>query len=91
MKLIETKDGTIIEVYVKPNQPEFSVTIEGDEVIIQSTEEPAKGKVNKELVKQLSRVFHSQVELVSGFASRQKRFLVKGVTENEVERQLRDK
>jgi uncharacterized protein len=88
MKLTETKDGTIIEIYVKPNSPRFEVTVENDEVIVRSTEEPEKGKVNKEIVKQLTKLFHAQVELVSGATSRQKRFLIKGLKKNEAERSL---
>ena len=64
MKLTETKDGTIIEVFVKPNSPRFEVKVEGDEIVVHCTEEPVKGKVNKELVKELTRFFHSPVELV---------------------------
>ena len=85
MKLTETKDGTIIEIYVKPNSPKFEVTVEGDEIVVRSTEEPEKGKVNKEILKQLTRVFHTQVELISGATSRQKRFLVRNVEKSVVE------
>jgi uncharacterized protein (TIGR00251 family) len=89
MTLIETRDGTIIEIFVKPKQPDFRVTIDGDEIIVYSTEEPAKGRVNKELMRKLSRVFHSEVEVVSGFTSRQKRLLLRGVAKSEAERILR--
>src|SRR5512136_2486871 len=61
MKLVETKDGTIVEVFVKPNQPKFKITLEGEEVIVLSTQEPVKNKVNKEIIKELSKLFHSQV------------------------------
>jgi uncharacterized protein (TIGR00251 family) len=88
MKLTETKDGTIIEIYVKPNSPKFEVTLEGDEIVVRSTEEPEKGKVNKEIIKKLSQFFHANVELVSGATSRQKRLLVKGAGKTEVERLL---
>jgi uncharacterized protein (TIGR00251 family) len=89
MTLIETRDGTIIEIFVKPKQPDFRVTIDGDEIIVYSTEEPAKGRVNKELMRELSRFFHSEVEVVSGFTSRQKRLLLRGVAKSEAERILR--
>ena len=85
MKVTETKDGTIIEVFVKPNQPKFDIKIDGDEIIVFSTEEPVKGKVNKEIIKELTKRFHAKVEIVSGFASKQKRLLVKGVGKNEAE------
>jgi uncharacterized protein (TIGR00251 family) len=88
MRINETKDGTIIEVFVKPNSPKFNVTIDGDEILVFSTEEPVKGKVNKELIKELSRLFHAKVELVSGATSRQKQLLIKGVGKKQVEQLL---
>ena len=88
MKILETKDGVIIEVFVKPNQPKFNVTIDGGEILVTSTEEPVKGKVNKELIKELSRIFHAKVELVSGSTSRQKQLMIKGVEKNQVEQLL---
>jgi uncharacterized protein (TIGR00251 family) len=90
MKLTETKDGTVIEVFVKPNQPKFKIATDGDEIIVFSTQEPVKGRVNKEIVKQLSKLFHTRVEIISGFNSRQKLLSVKGVTTREVEDLLRE-
>ncbi len=88
MKITETKDGTIIEVFIKPKQPEFNIKIDGGEIIVFCTEEPVKGKVNKELLKALSKFFHTNVELVSGATSRQKRLLIKNIEKSEVERLL---
>ncbi|MEM2081706.1 MAG: DUF167 family protein [Candidatus Bathyarchaeia archaeon] len=79
MKLIETKEGTLIEVFVKPNQPRFSVKLEGNEITVFCTEEPVKGKVNKELIKELSKLFHTEVQIVSGLTSRQKRLIIKNM------------
>jgi uncharacterized protein (TIGR00251 family) len=90
MKLIETKDGTIIEVFVKPQQPKFDVKIDGDYVVVFSTQEPEKGKVNKEILKELAKRFHVKIELVSGFTSREKHVLVRNIGKNEVERLLHD-
>ncbi|MGB9914607.1 MAG: DUF167 domain-containing protein [Candidatus Bathyarchaeales archaeon] len=89
MKLIETKEGTLIEVFVKPNQPRFSVKLEGDEITVLCTEEPVKGKVNKELIKELSKLFHSDVEIVSGLTSRQKRLVIKNMHSAKAETILR--
>ena len=50
MKLVETKGGTVFKVFVKPNQPKFKVTLEGEEVIVFSTQEPIRNKVNKEII-----------------------------------------
>jgi uncharacterized protein (TIGR00251 family) len=89
MKITETKAGTIIEVFVKPNSPKFELKIENEEILVFSTQEPVKGKVNKELVKELTKLFHQEVEIVSGLTSRQKKFLIKSVRKDEVERLLR--
>jgi uncharacterized protein (TIGR00251 family) len=85
MNVKETKDGAILEVFVKPKSQKFEVLLEGGEVVVQCTEEPVKGKVNKELLKGLSKFFHTNVKLVSGAASKQKPLLLKGVEKSEVE------
>jgi uncharacterized protein (TIGR00251 family) len=90
MKLTETKDGTVIEIFVKPNQPKFKVTLDSDEIVVFSTEEPAKGKVNREVVKGLSKLFKKRVELLSGSTSRQKRLLIRGLGKAEAGKLLQD-
>ena len=85
MKMTETKDGVVIEVYVKPNSQKFGFTVEGNEIVVRCTEEPVKGKVNKELIKELTRLFHTQVELVSGATSKQKKLLIKNLGKSEAE------
>jgi uncharacterized protein (TIGR00251 family) len=85
MRLTETKDGVVVEVFVKPNSQRFEVALEGEEIVVRCTEEPVKGKVNKELIKTLSKLFHANVELVSGATSKEKKLLVKGAKKSEVE------
>ncbi len=89
MNLTQTKEGTIIEVYVKPNAPRFQVAVNEEEIIVYSTEEPEKGRVNRELVKNLSKLFQARVDLVAGATSRQKRFLVEGLAKDKLEEMLR--
>jgi hypothetical protein len=88
MRINEVKDGVILEVNVKPNYREFKIVVEGDEIVVSCVEKPVKGKVNKELVKEFSRLFHTKVELVSGFTSKQKKLLIRGFGKSEVERIL---
>jgi uncharacterized protein (TIGR00251 family) len=89
MKITETKDGAVIEVFVKPKSEKFEVLLEGGgDMVVRCTEEPFKGKVNKELLKALSKFFHTNVELVSGATSRQKRLLLKGMAKSEIEKFL---
>ena len=90
MKLVEAKEGIVVSVFVKPKQTKFSIAIDGDDILICSTEEPVKGRVNKEILKALSKLFKSEVEIMSGSTSRQKQILIKNVEKNEVERLLRN-
>jgi uncharacterized protein len=89
MSINETKDGVIITIFVKPNCPKFSVEIEGDEIIVHSTEEPVKGKVNKEIIKELSKILHVKVEFTSGLTSKQKQLFVKGMDKQQAEQHLK--
>jgi len=88
MGIIEVEDGVVLDVNVKPNSREFKIVVDGDEIVVSCTEKPVKGKVNKELLKEFSRLFHNKVELVSGFTSRQKKLLIRGFGKSEVERIL---
>lgn len=89
MSIKETKDGTIITIYVKPNSPNFKIELEGKEIIVYSTEEPEKGKVNKEILKEFSKLLHATVALASGTTSRQKQLFVKDMRKMQVEKALK--
>lgn len=91
MKISETKDGIVLEVNVKPNSKEFKIVADDEEIVVFCVEKPVKGKVNKELIKEFSKLFHNRVELVSGFTSRQKRLLIRGFRKNEAENILSPK
>ena len=80
-----TGEGVVFDVHVKPNSKSFRLELDGDELVACCREAPVKGKVNKELLKQFSRLFGGRVELVSGFTSRQKRFLVRDIDVAEAE------
>ncbi|MDH5375148.1 MAG: DUF167 family protein [Candidatus Bathyarchaeota archaeon] len=88
MKVQETKQGVILEVYVKPRSKDFKIVADGDEIAVFCKEEPVKGKVNKELVKKLSKLFHKEVKIVSGFTSKQKRLLIRGAEIKDVQQLL---
>lgn len=88
MKLLEVPEGVVVDVFVKPNAKRFELKIEDNELVALCSEVPEKGKVNKELLKELTKIFGNKVELVSGFTSRQKRFLVTGTKTKQVEQIL---
>ncbi|MDH5438280.1 MAG: DUF167 domain-containing protein, partial [Candidatus Bathyarchaeota archaeon] len=57
MKLKETRGGVVIDVHVKPNSKQFRIAVESDELLVFCREAPVKGRVNRELVKELTRLF----------------------------------
>jgi uncharacterized protein (TIGR00251 family) len=91
MSIKETGDGVLITIFVKPNSPKFAIELEEAGVVVYATEEPEKGKVNKEILKELSRFFQKKVEMVSGSTSRQKQLAVIGVKKAEIEQLLKKK
>jgi uncharacterized protein (TIGR00251 family) len=82
--MLKTDRGVILDVYVKPNSKEFKITIDNNEFVVFCRESPEKGKVNKEIIKELTRLFRKKVEIAAGFTSRQKKILVKDATVEEI-------
>jgi len=88
MKLTQVPQGTILEIRVKPKSRQFRMKL-NDELVIFCRETPIEGMVNRELAKQLSRLFKKKVEIISGFTSKQKRVLVRDAEVKEVEKLLK--
>lgn len=84
MNIMEIDDGVVLDVNVKPNSKQFKLIVDSNEITVFCREAPVKGKVNKELAKELSKVFNAKVEIVSGFTSRTKKILVKGVNVQKI-------
>jgi uncharacterized protein (TIGR00251 family) len=89
MSIKDTPNGVLLTIFVKPNSPQFSVKFDGAEIVVHATEEPERGKVNKEILKELTKIFHAKVELVSGATSRQKQLAVLGVKKSDLEKCLK--
>ena len=83
MELQKISDGVVVAIFVKPNSKQFQLRVEGDELVVLCRESPVKGRVNKELIKELSRIFKKRVEIVAGVTSRQKKVLIKGINMDE--------
>ena len=77
-----------MEVHVKPKSKEFKILVENDGIVVFSREAPVKGRVNRELVRELSRFFKRQVDIVSGLTSSSKRILIRGASVEEVNETL---
>lgn len=84
MKLRKTSNGVILDAHVKPKSRQFRIVVEAGELVVFCRETPVKGRVNRELVKELSRLFSRKVEILSGFHSRQKKILIKDIEVEEV-------
>jgi len=84
MKLLKTAQGVVLDVYVKPKSEKFMVELDEDELVVSCREAPVKRKVNRELLKKLSRLFNRKVEIVSGFSSRKKKLLIRDIDAEEV-------
>ena len=88
MSIKENKDGTVITIFVKPNAPKFKIELDGKEIVVHATEEPEKGKVNKEILKEFSKLLHVKVMLASGATSRQKTLFTREIRKTQVEKLL---
>jgi hypothetical protein len=88
MKLQKTSSGVLIDLYVKPNSDQFRIAVESGELVVFCRETPVKGKVNRELIKELSRLFRRRVEILSGFSSRQKKILIRDIEVGGVQQVL---
>ena len=58
--------------------------VEDDGLVVCCRESPVKGRVNRELMKELSKFFKRRVEIVSGFRSKNKRILIRDADGEEV-------
>jgi len=82
----ETKDGVSLTIFVKPNSPKFKVEVDDEEIVVYATEEPEKGKVNKEILKEFTKLLHTRVELAAGFASKHKQLLIRDLSKQDIEK-----
>ena len=88
MELLKTDRGVVLNVYVKPDSREFKIEIEDEGLVVHCRESPVKGKVNRELTKELSRIFKRKVDITSGFTSKQKKVMIEDSSLEEVKRVL---
>lgn len=88
IRLEERVEGIIIAVRAQPGARRTAITGEHDGALrIAVTTAPEKGQANKAIVKILSKSFQlpkSAIELVSGTTSRQKKFLLRGLSKQTV-------
>ncbi len=82
-----TKDGLLLAIEVSPKSDKFTISgynpwRESVEVKIKAL--PQKGRANKEIIKEFSRLFGHPVEIVSGQKSHHKILKIHGMGEEEL-------
>ena len=86
----EVEGGVVVSVKVQPNASRDRVVGEhGDQLKIAVTVAPEKGKANKSVIKVLSRLLgvkSSDIEILSGETSRDKKVLIRNISEEEFNR-----
>ena len=86
------RDGTILPVRAQPGARCNEIRGEQDGALkVSVTQSPEKGKANKALIEVLAKALalkKSQMELLSGETSHQKRFLVRGVSPDELRKRI---
>jgi len=85
-------DGTILPVRAHPGARRNEIRGVQDGMLkVSVTQAPEKGKANKAVIELLSKQLglkRSQIELLSGETSHQKRFLMRGIEPAELARQI---
>jgi len=88
MKVItKTKDGVLLNIEVSPNSDKFRISGYNEwretlEVKIKAV--PQKGKANKEIINEFSKITNSPVEILSGHKSHLKTLKIYGIKENDL-------
>lgn len=69
---------TIIDAKILTGKKEFSAEFDKAKelLVVETTENPEKGKANKEIVKKLKKFFKADVEIVSGLKSKEKKIKI---------------
>ncbi|HWB12562.1 MAG TPA: DUF167 domain-containing protein [Pirellulales bacterium] len=92
IKLEKHPEGVVLPLRAHPGARRNELRCAEDGVLRASvTQAPEKGKANKAIVELLSRnlgLKKSQIELIAGETAQQKRFLLRGVSVDEVARKL---
>ncbi|KHE93386.1 MAG: DUF167 domain-containing protein [Candidatus Scalindua rubra] len=86
----EVDGGVIVSVKVQPNASKDRVVgMHADQIKIAVTVAPEKGKANKAVIKVLSRLLgikNSDIQIISGETSRDKKVFIKNISEEDINR-----
>ena len=84
--IVQSGNDVIIKAKIKPNSPCFSVYFKEDRIIIEVSSHPEKGKANQEIVKKLSKLFGTGVEIMRGSLSKEKTIVVRDMNKEEIKK-----
>ncbi len=76
-------EGTRFSVRAKPRSRSFRIAI-SDQIVIHCKNPPERGRANREILKQLSKLLNRRVRIVSGYNSRSKILLAESIKPEEV-------
>ena len=74
----KTLEGILIEARIKKNCSSFSIKKADGKFLVEVSSPPIEGKANKEIIKEMRKIFKSDVEIVKGLKSKDKIILIKG-------------
>jgi len=92
LNLIQTSEGVLLELIVQANSGFFSLRFDSPAKKLRARCKSAaiEGKANNEIIKELKKLFKTEVELIKGIHSKQKTFLIKERKASEIESLLKE-
>ncbi len=82
--LSSSSRGTLVRVKIRPRSRSFKITPAVDHILVECKNPPEKGKANREVLKELSRLLHHRAQIVSGHRSRTKVVFIELMEPEEV-------
>jgi uncharacterized protein (TIGR00251 family) len=83
MLMISTIDGNLlVEIRVRPNSPKFRIEKSGG-ITIFCKSKPEGNRANLEIIRELEKLFKTEVKILKGFKSKKKTILIHGITAEE--------
>ena len=89
----ENGNDVLVAIEVSPNSSKFIISGYNEwrnEIQVKITSLPQKGKANKEIIKEFSKLTNSRAEIVSGLKSQHKSLKIDGITKKEFEKIVND-
>jgi|TARA_B100000315_G_C14335314_1_gene477123 hypothetical protein len=78
--LEKTGNGVIINIIVKPLAKLFEIRLSEVKIKVFCKSSPIRGKANREVMKELSKIFKHEVIIIAGHKNSAKKILVEGIT-----------